>query len=142
MIRTFVRFQVLTLALAVQETEFSLATEFRWDPKLNDNWARRIPIEPVAKSLDNFFRVPSGTERDAYALVTQCDSGDMEWVEGPYECSEPCGDRDQSCFNDGWGGFQCAGSPRKVFKLYLIENFHIIWTICDWLVTIKLRKRL
>ena len=124
-IRTYVRFQVVTLAQVVQKIAFSPATEFGWDPKLNDNWARRIPIEPVAKSLDNVFRVPLGVERDAYALVTQCDSGDMEWVEGPYKCSEPCGDRDQSCFNDGWGGFQCAGSPRKVFKL-----FRMLHTVC------------
>ena len=117
---------MVTLVKAVEKISYSLAAEFQWNPIVNDNWARRVPIDPVEKSrFDNVFRIPFGVERDAYALVTQCDSGDMEWVEGPYQCSESCGDRDQSCFNDGWGGFQCAGSPRTVF-IILAFSFAVV----------------
>ena len=53
------------------------SSEFRWNPKLNDNWARRVPIEPIKKNRENgFFESPRGA--DAYALVTQCQSGDMK----------------------------------------------------------------
>ena len=99
---------------AIVVEKIPTSSEFGWNPRLNDNWARRVPIEPIQKNDTNgSFESPRGG--DAYALTTQCELGDMEWVDGPYECSEPCGDRDESCFNDGWGGFQCAGSPRKVF---------------------------
>ena len=51
-------------------------------------------------------------------MIGTCDEGDLEWVEGPYVCNNPCDnswpDYDHGCYGDKHAnGFNCAGSPRE-----------------------------
>ena len=128
-----------TSAIVVQKIAYAPAADFRWNPKFFNNWARRVPIDPVSKDEAGVF---NKNERDAYALVSQCDSGEMRWIEGPYKCSQPCGNGDDSCFNDGFGGFQCAGSPRinpfydviRKFSKDMDDTSAADWSVDAWVV--------
>ena len=128
-----------TSAIVVQKIAYAPAANFGWSPRINNNWARRVPIDPVAKDEAGVF---DKNGRDAYALVAQCDAGEMNWVEGPYTCSQPCEKGADSCFNDDWGGFQCAGSPRvnpfyDVIKKFSKDMDHTSaadWSVDAWVV--------
>ena len=48
------------------------------------HYARRTPINPVEPDANGTFDVDG---RESFALVAQCDQGQMEWIDmGPYEC--------------------------------------------------------
>ena len=87
------------------------------------HYARRTPINPVEPDANGTFDVDG---RESFALVAQCDQGQLEWVDmGPYEC-EPkvkeecvcetrykyCDQRALGCMYDGESAFECTGSPR------------------------------
>ena len=78
------------------------------------HYARRTPINPVEPDANGTFDVDG---RESFALVAQCDQGEMEWVDmGPYECESEvkshCDDQRNGCFDDGGSAFECTGSPR------------------------------
>ena len=66
----------------------------------------------------------------------------MDWVDGPYKCENECGTNSDSCFNDNWGGFQCAGSPRvnpfydviKKFNKDMDHTSAADWSVDSWVV--------